>query len=322
MCPVREDLTVTPREALIVFGEPRTGSNLFFDMLDRLQHYAQENHDIRTMHEIYTHDEAEQVRLLRRCVNAMHEGCDLRMQISGEDETWGYNTTQGFFARLKEESGKDWAASYRKLMDVFDNRYNCQAGWINYISSIPSASEHPILAFKIFRQHLEEISLSPNRFIKSLRHVNHVPIVLWRQSIIESFVSYRIALTKNAWLSESSTAEDAVRVEKHELELFVDEERRYYESIRDDLTANGVEIDVFEYARDLSNREAQLNTVRRLQERLGIVGDHLAEQVVAETVLTKQAQVPLKQQIENWDEVTSWGYGDEAQDWEDIFAQS
>lgn len=140
--------------------------------------------------------------------------------------------------------------------------------------------------------------------------------------MVESFVSYKIALRKNAWFSESSTAKDAVHIDKNELRFFIEEKRRYYESIRDGLASSGIEFEVFEYTRDLSNREAQLNTVRRLQERLAIAGESLAEQVMAATVLKKQAQVPLNQQVENWDEVTSWGYGGDAADWEDIFAHS
>jgi hypothetical protein len=306
----------------VVFGEPRTGSNLFFDILDRLQDGSSDILDIRNMLEPYTHDETEQVRLLRRCVNALHEGCNLPVQIDGGDDIWDHSTTQGFFARLKEESGSAWLLSYQKLMDAFNSRYKRQADWINYISSIPSASEHSILVFKVFREHLDELSLSPIQFIKSLRHVNCLPIVLWRRSIIETFVSYKIAVKKNSWLLENTTEKDTIHVERLELELFLDEKRQYYESIRDGLAANGIDVDVFEYGHDLSNRDAQLKTVTRLQERLGVGGNNLAERIIAETVLKKQAQVPLNQQIENWDEVLTWGYGKCDHDWDDIFAQS
>jgi len=35
--------------------------------------------------------------------------------------------------------------------------------------------------------------------------------------------------------------------------------------------------------------------------------------------VSKQAQVPVQEQVENWEEVVAWGYGGETDAWQDLF---
>jgi len=46
---------------------------------------------------------------------------------------------------------------------------------------------------------------------------------------------------------------------------------------------------------------------------------NIPEEVLNETSVTKQRQVSIASQVENWDNVVAWGYSGEMEEWEDLF---
>jgi len=46
---------------------------------------------------------------------------------------------------------------------------------------------------------------------------------------------------------------------------------------------------------------------------------NIPEEVLNETSVSKQRQVSVASQVENWDDVIAWGYGGETEEWEDLF---
>jgi len=179
----------------------------------------------------------------------------------------------------------------------------------------------------VFKEHFDDLSIDPSVFITSLQQYHMSPkyIVLWRCHVIESFVSYKIAVKKNtrdSWMGSKMSAKDTVYIDKEELEDFIATKKQYYVGIRDALVQNGISFEVFEYNRDLSDRTKQHRTVQRLQGVLQVWGGpkmNIPEEVLNETSVSKQRQVSVASQVENWDDVVAWGYGGETEEWEDLF---
>lgn len=54
---------------------------------------------------------------------------------------------------------------------------------------------------------------------------------------------------------------------------------------------------------------------------LGVPVAYPYAEAVAKTItVTKQAQLPIKEFVKNWDEVVEWGYGGVTSAWDDFFA--
>ena len=147
-------------------------------------------------------------------------------------------------------------------------------------------------------------------------------VVLWRRRLIESFVSEQIAHLSENWAHATTSASNAIVVQKDKLEKYIEDKRGYYLGVKKALLDAGVDFEVFEYDRDLRQVPQQVGTMKRL---LGLIFGPLDDvtihpKEVFEHVHTeKQAVVPLHEQVENWDEVLEWGYGGESEEWEDLF---
>jgi hypothetical protein len=127
---------------------------------------------------------------------------------------------------------------------------------------------------------------------------------------------------KGKWRDVKTTEKDAVRDEKKKLEGFVGWKRAYSRDVRAGLEEHSINYDIFEYGCDLKEPPRQLETVRHLKSVLGapISDKNITEAVFLQrSTLKKQSQVPLSQQVENWEEVVELGYGGEVEEWEDLF---
>jgi hypothetical protein len=134
-------------------------------------------------------------------------------------------------------------------------------GTVKYILSVPSYSDRPLVAIKLFEWHLAQVlEKTPKQFLDGIgfNPMTGKSIVLWRRRMIEAFVSEKVAKSNNVWSvhdnGEGETV-DSIKVDKAELEDYIAQEERYYTTVRHTLTEAGVDFEVFEYDNDLSSPE-------------------------------------------------------------------
>jgi len=143
--------------------------------------------------------------------------------------------------------------------------------------------------------------------------------------MVESFVSEKIASASKVWAHASTSAEDAIVVDKDELEEYIKDMRQYYLDVRNALVQAGVIFEVFEYDRDLRQATQQVGTLKRIAGLLfgpsAEVSSVQPKTIFEHVGMEKQAIVPLHEQVKNWDEVLEWGYGGETEEWEDLFQE-
>jgi len=321
---------------MVIFGEPRTGSNLFLDFLFHLRFKANPSElDLLILNELFIKDKVAQGRMLALLTDAMNGGFDLSFRgPNGVSLEKTYELLfdgtpkadpKNYIEFVRNQTTEDEWLAYQSLFQTFDHRDQFPVDWIHHIHHIPSRAQKAYFVFKVFSEHLDAMSLDPYVFITTMEsyQMNAKYVVLWRRRIIESFVSYKIAVKKNSrdsWMGGQTSAQDTVYVDKKELEVFISTKKRYYQGIRDALVRHGLSFEVFEYERDLGDCPKQIQTVLRLQAILGMSGGNpIADEVLNEIHVTKQAQVSVDSQIENWDDVVAWGYGGETDSWEALF---
>ena len=320
---------------VIVFAEPRTGSTLFFDMLLRLNEESPPDQalSLLSLYELFLpKDMPDTADNLFRLVEHLDKACDGSNLLEGFDMKDGqFETPQSLVETLKsrhEESvdSKGWEMA-EPVADSFLARMRRPMELLDYIWHLPSNASKSYFAFKIFDYQLKLLGTNPSEFLHWISDNSSTGrpskyIILWRRRMLETFVSNTIGSKTNTWKFATTEADQAVHVEKRKLESFINKQKRYYLEVQRSLNALGLEYEVFEYSHDLLFRDQQIRTVQRVQKLLGIsVPDDvaLAEAVLKNVKRTKQAAVPLKDQIKNWEEVVAWGYGGEPEEWEDLF---
>jgi hypothetical protein len=207
------------------------------------------------------------------------------------------------------------AARQKNPKEVFDLLYR-----------LPSFADQGYYAFKLFSAHVKtETFGSPLAVVEMVR--KHDPgtkfAILWRRRMIESFVSYTMAVSTGAWSvtdKNTRTPPESIHLEKEEIDAFVTAQRQYYLSVKQALETEGVEYTVFEYSRDLLDSSSQLKSIQRLEQMLGGQGASLANETMSLLALKKQQESDLSDIVENWNDVIAWGYGADAEAWEDLFA--
>jgi hypothetical protein len=312
---------------VVVFADPRTGSNLFFNILQILN-WKTPNEDVllSVLFELFgiEHSSNQAFPLFRDMLIA----CGYPKQSETTQEfitTWDerrHTDQEGFVSYLEEKVRGEWVA-FRPLLERFNERGKRPMDLFNYLKHAPWASKRPLVAFKIFSYHFDAISMTPLSFVNSMEETAPAKyVVLWRRRVIEEFVSRQIAKETGKWHNMQEGKSKAVRtvaIKRAELEDYIQERKNYYESIRSSLAANGVDYEVFEYARDLKEPDEQVHTVKRIKQFLDLATQDTEEAILQELFYAKQAQVPLSEQVLNWGEVVQWGYGGEVEDWEDLF---
>ena len=337
VCPLPEDdkLKNDPiqRVPIIVFAEPRTGSNLFFDFLQNLNKVVPQNElDLLGLCEIYTKDKDGKGSHVLEIASAMNEVCNFSFRVNHTESLWDdlHNSTHGakkLEKRLQRMSGKDDWLVLETMIETFNHRYKSPVQLLQYIHRIPSYSKRAYFGVKIFYFHIVDyFSKTPSQFVNALLGGEDQVgsegkyIILWRRRVIEAFVSEQIAKQTGGWVQRKTNKNDTVVVDKDQLEAFIQAKMTYYTSIRDNLVQHDVDFEVFEYHRDLEDSSRHLSTVRRIQDILQVPGANAAEAVVQDgNYMQKQAQVSLSELVENWKEVVEWGYGGEVDDWEEVF---
>lgn len=235
-----------------------------------------------------------------------------------------YNEPQSFVQTLESFSNEPWQHETIRwlLRPITDN----PAGLVRYLRSIPSYSSRPYLAMKVFNEHMLHIlKVTPLQFLSliDLAPQTDKVFILWRRRMIESFVSYKIAMATNKWRHDGkkTTQVKSIVVDKAELEAFIKKKEVYYSSVRQALTTAGIDFEVFEYNRDLLHPSDQLATIERVIPTLGLSSNHVDANEAFESIdIVKQNDKPINELIQNWNDVVDWGYGGETEMWKDLFA--
>ena len=336
-CPVENSSLVSRLTPLVVFAQARSGSSLLFDMLAQMQ-FATSDQDLEmvSLSELFKSSRTEEK--IAATMSVLRGAC-LTDNVGSEENTQDPSLSSHDRRLLKSLGPEVYLESLqnqlsagglkwpRELIKVFQNRSDKPYDLLDFLSSIPSKSKTAFFAFKVFKGHLEEASMTPQTMVdalkKSSQHGKSAKfVVLWRRRLIESFVSEQIAHLSENWAHATTSASNAIVVQKDKLEKYIEDKRGYYLGVKKALLDAGVDFEVFEYDRDLRQVPQQVGTMKRL---LGLIFGPLDDvtihpKEVFEHVHTeKQAVVPLHEQVENWDEVLEWGYGGESEEWEDLF---
>lgn len=327
--PPQQALTASPplhMAPLVVFAEPRTGSNLLFDMLSKRNDLARDSvhhpYDVEvlSLYELfadYTHEDWRHVEFV---LKKLSQTCSL------VDPT----------VRQNEATSQDISLVFESMRSLLDNKRSDPKGLLDALEKIPSfATNRAYFAFKVFQSHFQTDTFGGD-ITKLIRMIGNTPsnhklgnppkfIVIWRRRMIESFVSYQRAMTTKQWTSNMdlvATAPNTIKIEKAEIDKYIDGQRAYYTSVRQTLAMEGItDYLVLEYGRDLLEESSQLATIQALEQTiLEVNGPSLAEDTMARLKLKKQQEHDLATMVENWDDVLRWGYGGDLDDWEDLFA--
>lgn len=294
-CQTKSDEGVTERTPLVVFALPRTGSNLFFNMMEETGRASKyEVLDLIPLYELFGKDTETQASGISRISSVMMNECE--------------------------------ATDKQRIQATYLHRFEDPQGLLQFLTQIPSRSRNPYFTFKVFDFQLHRLQMTLPTFVDSMSKLRGNKktkyIVLWRRRVIESYVSHTIAMKTGAWLKRVTAEENAIVIQKEGLEEFIEDNHRYYRAVREALDASNADYQVFEYDRDLSEEQRQLQTMKRIAGILGLSDEDVdVNSVHKKLSLVKQAQVPLEKQVKNWQEVVDWGYGGEVDEWVDLFDQ-
>jgi hypothetical protein len=312
ICPTAEEHSHRP---IFVFGTPRTGSNLLFNFLAMLG-IVWPDADMLNLVELLSPQASDSLKLfaLSQIIDHVKDKCqmgDRAMKYFPKYQE--FRAPEDMFVSLMtEHSGTEL---FQKLQDQFQQRHDDPMALIRFLQGIPSPTQS-YFALKVFPEHVEG-SIEP--FIAQIPR-DAVVIVLWRRNLLEAYVSLQIALSTNHWMNVEVTAEDAIRVDKTAFENYVVSTTHFYHQIKKAFVENNVTYSAFEYQTDLSETSRQQETIRHLQHLL----QHKPDSKVTNDVMqglwtTKQATLPLEEQIVNWDDIVEWGYNRPFEEWENIF---
>lgn len=316
---------VLPRHMnpLVVFAQERTGSNLLFDMFDKWNILAEEkvhpyDVEIWPLYELFANYDHEDWRLMGYAFKKLSKTCRLNnpKDLSHRNATTVPSTV------------------FENMELLYRNRRSDPQSLLKALVRAPSvASNGAFFAFKVFSSHFKTDTFGGDigKLIRIVRSntisIDTKPkfIVLWRRRMIESFVSFQLAMATRQWTSNNEKAAPSpttIKIDKSRLIGYVNRQRSYYMSVKRALEAEGdVDYLLLEYERDLLYERDQLSTIKTLErEVLETNGQSLAEATIAHLSLRKQQTQDLASLVENWEEVVQWGYGGGFEDWEDLFA--
>jgi len=335
-CPVDDASLVSSLSPLVVFAEPRSGSSLLFDMMHQMIPAAPDaGLDLVSLNELFKSSRTEEK--IASTMPVLENTCSMRSNTVVEDADYVSHDRR----LLKSLGPKAYLESIeqnlprklgwpQELIAAFQARLKEPTALLRLLRSVPSKSKHAFFAFKVFNGHLKEASMTPQTMVNALvrgrrgRKQSRF-VILWRRRMIASFVSDKIAESNKIWSHGSTSANDAIVVDKDDLEHYINSKRQYYLDVRDTLLQAGVDFEVFEYDRDLRHATQQVGTLKRLWAFMlgtGAVHSPLRPNAVLDRVSTeKQAVVPLDEQVKNWDDVIQWGYGGETKEWEDLLQE-
>lgn len=348
--PSSEEGSVRPRIPVVVLSDARTGSNFFFGLLRSFHRLTADSvFDLLPLYEAFNQDKEEENLLTVRVIADVIRGCHLSYQSGSSPEALEAYLLHDAKLHDREELSRflhhDMKATewdiIQPVLTAVQQRFADPIHFIRTITRIPQHSTRPYFVLKIFPNQFDDMRKTPSDFISAMndlvlpvRGTNNSEsgvgtwsphqvqfLVAYRRRIIEMFVSFKIAEARGQWINAKATSRDAITLSKQSVEYNIRQKTTYFTMIRTALDANGTEYHVFEYARDLMEPGSQMKTVHRLKEILHvpIADSMITEDNFLSHNLQKQAQAPLSDLVDNWEDVIEWGYAGEVDEWEDLF---
>ena len=166
---------------------------------------------------------------------------------------------------------------------------------INYILAtlIPSKVWLPYIGFKLFNEQLEFCSLHLKDILTAL-FCPHV-IILYRENILETYVSLEIAFKTDVWYSEGSGTSEKIEVDwKNFVDYAMTEKARWKSSMQEMSMYSDREVLFISYEELIGDRNKTMNNIFRF---LNIDMCHV------EAASKKQNPLPLKEKVINYEQI-------------------
>ncbi|GAX14134.1 hypothetical protein FisN_8Hh027 [Fistulifera solaris] len=310
-------------QPILMVANARTGSNLFFAFIKNLATRQESKVDVLNMYEFFGDDMSLIARVLCRIIDQIQRGCgwDADRPLSARK----FASPDEIFVTAFAELGQN--SSQRKVIEelqkVISERLENPAAVLDFIHRIPSHLPQAYFVLKVFPDQITRLmNTTIQRFMSLFSDMETEYVVLWRRNMLEIFVSFQIAKARKKWTNVGTTEEDAIEIDRSELEEFIEKTTRYYKQARNYFALHSIPYEEFEYDRDLSDEQNHFDVVQRIQTNLlhQPYNKQLLRSVLSPPGLAKQAVVPLSMQIVNWDDVESWGYSEFSEEWPDVFA--
>jgi hypothetical protein len=175
--------TLTP---LVVFAEPRTGSNLLFNMLFSRNLYSRYSRtydtELFTLYEMLADYSHEDWRHVDEVYRKMSQDCGIVYPGNSTIFPGG------------NKSMVENPQALQKVADVFHKKRENPKELLHMLQQLPSFAMHGgYFVFKLFQSHLRIPTLgNPSNVIGMVRQTNPNAkfVILWRSSMVEAFVSY------------------------------------------------------------------------------------------------------------------------------------
>ncbi|GAX11941.1 hypothetical protein FisN_8Lh027 [Fistulifera solaris] len=322
ICPTTR-MGAKPHQPILIVANTRTGSNLLFAFFKNLAFQQESQVDVLNLYEFFGDDTALLARVLCQILDRIQLGCgwDTHKRYATRKFSSPATVLETALAELGTLSSRRHVIE--ELQRVIVNRLEHPAGVLDFVHRIPSHLPQAYFVLKVFPDQVDRLMKTTiDEFVSLFAHMETQYVILWRRNMLESFVSFQIAKQMKKWTNIGTTQEDAIQVQRPELEQFIRKTTRYYWQARDYLVSNSIPFEEFEYNRDLSEEQQHLDVVRRIQNNLlqQPYNEQLLRAVLDGPRTTKQALVPLSMQVMNWYDVESWGYSEFAEEWPDVLA--
>jgi hypothetical protein len=312
-------------QPIIMISNSRTGSNLFFSFIGRLAEKHANQADSLMLYEVYADELDIQVQSLSQIIDRIQRGCGWNPNTGLYVDRKFASPDELFTAACAELNDKPSQQDVlQELQQVFHQRYNKPEGFMNFIHRIPSLLPKPFFALKVFPYHIfDQMNTTVADYASIFADMNPEYVVLWRRNILEIFVSLKIAKQKSGWTLQGTTHNDAIAIQRPELDWYIQNLVDFFTQARDYFDSKSIPYHEYEYNRDMLDAKGHPHIARKIQtEILHLPRDEkVIQDVFAYPHLAKQATVPVSEQIQNWDEVKSWGYNAVAEEWPDLFTQ-
>lgn len=164
---------------------------------------------------------------------------------------------------------------------------------IDYVSgSLLSAKFwRPCTGFKLFNEQLDYCKLSLGVLLRKLHHP--FVIVLYRENLLETFVSLKIAFQNDIWYSESTVNNVQIEIDWDEFHEYMNTERRRWKQSMSQIPLGSNWLLV-------SYEELTLNRTSVTRDIFSFLG--LASYPCS-TSSKKQNPMPLREKVTNYDEI-------------------
>ncbi len=317
--------TAKRHQPIVLISHARTGSNLFFSFIGRLAERHVDQVDGILLYEVYAEQLNIQVDGLSQIIDHIQRGCGWNTNAEMYVDRTFASPKELFTAAFAEFNMSSQQTVLKELQKAFTERYSKPAGFMNFIHRIPSLLPKPFFALKVFPYYIfHQMKTTVAEYASIFADMSPEYVVLWRRNVLEIFVSANIAQRTNGWTLQGTSQEHAITIQRPELDWYIQNFVSYFTQARDYFDSKSIPYHVFEYNRDLVDEKGHPNIARKIQSVLLHLpsDEQVIQDVFAYPHLAKQATVPVFAQIQNWDEVKSWGYSAVAEEWPDLFAES